>query len=67
MGRRKKSMEKKSMENEIGSNRLTAAKLKTYKGLEHLSDEKAEEMVHSIKLFSNVLLEYMRNMDKENS
>ena len=43
-------------ENISKSKGLTVEKLKQYKGLENISDKEAEEMLESIKRYSNILL-----------
>jgi hypothetical protein len=38
---------------------LSSEKLKTFKGLEHLTDEQAKEMIFAIQTFCDILYEYM--------
>lgn len=44
---------------------LSAEKLKTFKGLENLSDEEATETVFAIQTFASIIYEFM-NQKNEN-
>lgn len=45
---------------------LTAEKLKTFTGCEHLSDEQATETVFALQTFANILYELMNEQLKNN-
>jgi len=45
---------------------LTAEKLRTYKGFEHVSDKEAEQIVLAIKEFCTILYHYCIKENKQN-
>ncbi len=46
---------------------LTIEKLKTFKALENLSEEEAQQMLLEIKVLSAVMIDLLNNQQKENS
>lgn len=40
---------------------LTNEKLKTFKGMENLSEEEATQMLNEIKLLSAIMVDYLKN------
>jgi len=39
---------------------LTVEKLRSFEGMEHLSDAEAQEIVYSIRTFSNIVYEFLK-------
>ena len=44
---------------------LTIEKLKTFKGMENLTDEEAEQALLGIKLLSVILIDFQKNKERE--
>lgn len=44
---------------------LTIEKLKTFKGMENLTDEEAEKTLLGIKLLSTILIDFLKNQERE--
>lgn len=44
---------------------LTIEKLKTFKGMENLTDEEAEQTLLGIKLLSTILIDFQKNQERE--
>jgi len=44
---------------------LTIEKLKTFKGMENLTEEEAEQTLLGIKLLSTILIDFQKNQERE--
>ncbi len=53
-----------SIKKEKGKEDLTVEKLRTFKGFEKVSDEEAEQIIHSVKELSVIICQHYLNTKK---